>query len=68
MKLTNSASDDEVPPGGWPILSPSSLSLTMMRVPLDKSEGSVKDKLSLSMRGHRKGSPEKLKTKTLESI
>jgi hypothetical protein len=29
------------------------LSLTNLRVPLDKSEGPVKKKLSLSMPGHR---------------
>jgi hypothetical protein len=38
------------------------------RVALDKSEGLVKDKLSLAMRQHRNVGPTSLPTKTLESI
>lgn len=39
--------------GGWPTLSPLPFSLSIRWVPLDKSEGLVKQKLSLAMRKHR---------------
>jgi hypothetical protein len=43
-------------------------SLTTLWVPFDKSEGPVKQKLSLTMREHRFVGHRTLSTKTLESI
>src|SRR5437016_11787005 len=47
---------------------PSSLSRTTREGALDKSEGLVKDKVSLAMRKHRDDGPTSVPTKTLESI
>jgi len=40
-------------PGWWPTLTAFIFFLKKPRVPLDKSEGPVKEKLSLAMRKHR---------------
>ncbi len=52
--------------GGWAGSLPLHfLCFTTLRVPLDKSEGSVKDKLSLAMREHRFVCHRTYSTKTL---